>query len=448
MLKGIFLILLVFSVSSSASAGCRSSLFSIISHNTTNQSYSALGTGEETSRNVVETKALIRGEEIFHKAGQLMLKAQKNIYMQTWRFDHRSFPARAFAAYLEELSKRMGQQKRKNPVDVWMLINVTDLQNLVQEKKEIDYFVKHLNISPKYIRIHVGIYDAKTLAASHTKSISVDHKSAVVMGANMSDNYNGRGFFDLGFVVHGEVVHSIDKDFVQIWHSYVKDADMPSLKLPRVSGTAASSCMPVLFTRNTAYPGFTRKPQKSSINRAMLVSAISAEKTIDILTPNLNSKTFIHQIKEAIKEGVKVRVILSKYFEATKQNFPTRGGDNVANVTKLYRSLGTFASRPYLCSRLQIKWYSEDGVNALEKAKAPNSHAKFMVVDGRVTYFGSANMDNQSWNNSRELGLFVGSQAKSSAWLKQIYNPVFNRAIDVQECGGPEEPKPHNNNDR
>ena len=51
-------------------------------------------------------------------------------------------------------------------------------------------------------------------------------------------------------------------------------------------------------------------------------------------------------------------------------------------------------------------------------------------------------MDNQSWVNSREIGLFVDANNEVRKWTKSVFEPRFNRAIDVQECGGPAEPKP------
>ncbi len=47
---------------------------------------------------------------------------------------------------------------------------------------------------------------------------------------------------------------------------------------------------------------------------------------------------------------------------------------------------------------------------------------------------GSANMDTQSWNFSREVNLVVDSSEVAGGWDAQAFQPSFGRAIVVDQC--------------
>ena len=169
------------------------------------------------------------------------------------------------------------------------------------------------------------------------------------------------------------------------------------------------------------------------MTHAFVQSVEHATKTIDIITPNLNVTEFMTALAQAAHRGVRVRIILSKRFTEMGQDLPTRGGNNFKSVSRLHKALQPYLGRR-VCDQLQIRWYSADGITAIEGTKVPSSHAKFMIVDDKITYFGSANMDNQSWVNSRELALFVDDRDLGTRWRRGIFDKVFNRSIKVDQC--------------
>lgn len=432
-------ILLTLIVQQAAWARCSSELFDELSVTTLNQSYPPLSSANLAFNNSVDTQALIRGRSIFSKAGELMLKARKHIYIQTWSFEGDSESAKIIAYYLQKLAAQKAKNKEKGPVQVWFMINITDLENMLVEKTKVDNYIKRYGLNNDHVKLNIGIFNARLLGANHAKSISIDERYAVITGANMTKYNNGIGFYDLGFVVKGDIVKAINHDFREIWNNLVtssfKFVTMDNLDELKLSDKS-KKCLPLLFARSQPHSAFTRKPQVNSTNTALLKSTRLASQTIDIITPSLNSTTFMESLAQALKRKVKIRVVLSKGYEAFNQNIITRGGDNLRNVARLYRSLGIYASRRYLCHYLDIRWYSEDGVKPVVGTKVPANHAKFMQVDGQVTYFGSVNMDNQSWNNSREIALFLDSTVHARHYQQSIFNPVFNRAIKVEECSG------------
>ncbi|MCP4185097.1 MAG: phosphatidylserine/phosphatidylglycerophosphate/cardiolipin synthase family protein [Hyphomicrobiales bacterium] len=435
-----FLVFIVgFSVLSiSAEAGsCQSDLFSSIARTTAELNYPEMAVGSVNHKNSVNNKVLMGVNEIFSKAGQLMQDAQSNIYVQTWNFDRNSTLAKSFALDLVKLSQRRRRRGAKNPVHVWVMINIIGFQVAEFEKKATEKFFNEHHLNNEFTQIHVGIFVSRFLGANHAKTISIDDKVAVVTGANLSQKASNPNQFDLGLVVRGQIVHEINRDFARVWHRYIDNNQAaPELEKQRLSARVARNCLPIMFTRSEVYSYLSSTIQHSSINQALLNSVREAKTSIDIMTPNLNVKIFRKVIKEAVEANVKIRVILSKGYLAFLQNLPSRGGDNSINVARLYHSLsGTLPKETY-CNRLQIRWYSKENLKTMKRWNAPANHAKFMVVDGRVSYFGSANMDNQSWVNSREIGLFIDNRQRAQNWLKQVFEPAFSKATIVKACRG------------
>lgn len=416
-----------------AQAQCQSQLFQKMNQDVLLHHYDPLATGETSYDNRIGSKVYIGSKQIFVAAKELIENAKQQILYQTWNFDYDSLPATLLASAFQNLAKNRAKAKAKKPIDVWLIINVTGLQSYRKERQGIIDFIEKHKLNNQYVQIRAGIYRANLLGANHVKNIIVDNKYGLVTGANTSNLFNDDGLFDAGFVVSGSSTNSMSKDFIQIWRTRFPDHAGPAL-LPIVK---VDVCLPVLFTRNDSFPNFSTRVQSSSINWALINSVEMAENEINIFTPSLNVTEFISSIERAVKRGLTVKLILSKEYESFMQSLPTRGGTNIENIEEIFSRLDKSIDRKRLCQLLQIKWYSANGVNPALKSKGPNSHVKFMSVDNQVSYIGSSNMDRQSWVNSREIGLFIDSSHLASEWNKQLFNPAFQRGIDIEECGGP-----------
>ena len=57
-----------------------------------------------------------------------------------------------------------------------------------------------------------------------------------------------------------------------------------------------------------------------------------------------------------------------------------------------------------------------------------------MLIDEKISFFGSANMDNQSWVNSREISLFVDNEKLSKKWTRDFFDPIFERSVLAVSC--------------
>ncbi|MCB0379148.1 MAG: phosphatidylserine/phosphatidylglycerophosphate/cardiolipin synthase family protein [Bdellovibrionales bacterium] len=433
------LILAILISSQGTWGACTSSLSNKIFRTVTQQKYTPGDDESLTQANRIRDKVYLRSREIFGEMSNLIGSAQDHVYVQTWRFDHDSQAAQYLARGIQKLTKNRQAQRAKRPVDFWLMVNVIATQSKREEIRKIEQYVSKYGLDNRYVRFHLGIFSADFLGANHAKSLVIDSQTAMVTGANLTNAFNGLGHFDVGFVVEGEAAQDLAKDFVQIWRSYVKNSESPKERSQLFKGSATGSCLPILFARKRPFSQMTKSTWSNSLNHSFLAAARSAKKSIDIITPSLNVREFKDVIKDAVKRGVKIRIVVDYAYEAFKQNIATRGGDNLSNIRSLYRSLGPYASRKYLCKVFPIRWYSENGKKRV-RGTAGNSHAKFMIVDNQITYTGSANMDVQSWVNSREIGLFIDSSSKAKKWKRSIFEPVFKRAIAIEECGGPKEP--------
>jgi phosphatidylserine/phosphatidylglycerophosphate/cardiolipin synthase-like enzyme len=81
-----------------------------------------------------------------------------------------------------------------------------------------------------------------------------------------------------------------------------------------------------------------------------------------------------------------------------------------------------------------VRWYSRAGATAVFGNGEYASHAKYSSIDDEVVVVGTANMDTQSWNNSREVNVVVDDAAVTQAWDAQLFDADFGRGIRTVQC--------------
>ena len=360
MSKHLTLILIVLS-SITTHAACRSHSFS--SWPSFSADYKAGADGKYTDRNWVDESIYTHSDGIFGKVHQLVVAAEKNVYLQTWTFHPKTKPALYLADAIRKLHARRVRERKTGVVHIWMMLNIISLQNHENQKNKLQKYIQDNGLDLEGIEIHVGFFKAKLLGANHVKTVSVDHKVALITGANFSPANNKKGFFDLGFIVKGDVLKNIDYDFVQTWISYLDNIDQPKA-WGHSTRHNVSSCTPIYLTRNKAFPNFTTKTQKSSMTDGLLESIRHARKNIEIITPNLNVTVLLNELGKAVLRGVKVRIILSKGFSDFSEDLPTRGGKNAITIKRIHRGLLKHTTQEEICKGLRIHWYGLDGQSA------------------------------------------------------------------------------------
>src|SRR5690606_22264670 len=148
----------------------------------------------------------------------------------------------------------------------------------------------------------------------------------------------------------------------------------------------------------------------------------AARSHIRIQTPNLNDDAAKAGLVDAVKRGVRVEIVLSKGFNDLTEQAPGQGGTNEENVAMLHEELAA-AGVTDICNKLQIRWYSRDGLYPIVGNGIYASHAKYMSIDDTVVIVGTANMDTQSWNNSREVNIVVDDAVTTRAWDATLFLP-------------------------
>ena len=61
----------------------------------------------------------------------------------------------------------------------------------------------------------------------------------------------------------------------------------------------------------------------------------------------------------------------------------------------------------YQSGKLQIRWFSYDGVNVLEGRGKNANHGKAIFIDGHISIIGSYNFTTQSTIHSAELSILI-----------------------------------------
>lgn len=398
-----------------------------------------------TSKNAVDDKPLLRGPEIFPAMRRMIASARQEVDLQTFVWDSDSDAGREIIAGLADLARRHEAQGGQ-PVLVRMLVDVTDIAGGTW--KQAAQFSRSVEAvaAPEHLKVEVASFHHFALGNLHSKTLVVDHRSAIVTGANVQKSHDyADPWFDSGYVVHGEVAHALREDFD---FSYRKgkrwlcggqerhdDCEGPTrLERPEATPTLdpelEGACLPILVTTRANDQNPLANRTNNTQDEAFLAAIGAAQRLIRIHTPNLNDDALKKALIQAMVERpeLSVELVLSRKFNEREMNLPGQGGGNEENADKLFEALSR-AHVPNRCERLRVRWYSHDGVSPVDGNGAHASHAKYASFDGQVAIVGSANMDTQAWNFSKETNIAVDSAEVVAAWDRDMFGASFARAI-------------------
>lgn len=434
-----------------------------------------------TRENIFDRKAYIRGPAIFKAHRRLIAEAQEEVLLQTYIWESNSASAREIMEGLRDL--QVNRQKNcancRERVVVRILANygptLTDiLANVTGGEKAVDYgkdardAISAMNLDPKYLDIQVLTYQHKAFGTNHVKTMVVDGQIAMVTGAN-AQRFNDPdiNWYDVAYMMGGAVARGLRIDlinnFVRAGVGTEKDGNTElskGLGIPynKTFGTIypVAKMMEQPFVDPMGIPaviagrngnGVPSASNNNAQNRAFQAVFQGAQKWIRLQTPNLNDDAAIRGLGAAVRRGVKVEMVLSKLFNCKSESLPGQGGQNEMGALRFIRE---FAAPAPQGSLHDIRWFAmlQDGqpvrvVDNVEGKKPEdrpnNSHAKFLAVDDEVAVIGSANMDTQSWNQSRELNVLVFHPEVTKAWQEQVFTANFAIAkavtpVEVQEA--------------
>ena len=407
-----------------------------------------------TARNVVDPKLYRDGPEIFPRMADLIRGATSDIALQTYVWEDWSDSAATIVQGIVDLHDSLQADPPAQPVRLRMLLDVSDL-GVGSKSSYVDALVETLEaraFDPDLLAWEVGGYHHKLLGNLHVKTLVVDGTRALIAGANPQEHHDQPApWRDAGFVVEGEVARGLLSDFDHAWTDDPArvhgrngapidkwDVDHEVRDLPD-----DGAFLPVMIaTRRRDWNPFGNRTDNPQ-DRAFMAAFDHAQSLVRVQTPNLNDDAAKKKLLSAARRGVAVQIVLAKGFNEASEDKPGQGNGNSTNVRELYQTLfaehaaGTLLHHP--CDVLQVRWHSSDGKTNVCGNGDYATHAKYASIDERVAIVGTANMDTQSWNNSREVNLVVDDAATTLSWDAGMFLYDFERGIPAKECAAPDD---------
>ncbi len=287
------------------------------------------------------------------------------------------------------------------------------------------HLVSRLQALYDFPNVTVGAWNTgiDPLNVDHVKQTVVDGSRALVLDANLQPNADpvgsspgALGWFQLGFLVEGQVALGLRADAVAAWQT-----TYPSQKLPAAPAapTVAACTRTVLLGRQSG-AGTT-----SSADRGYAALLGGAKQALHVMSPNLNDAMALSALAAATASA-DVEIVLSEGFNDETESLPLQGGTNETNVPKL----AAMAKNP--CN-LHVRWFARTPGVAIDGNGVGTSHAKWASADGIAMILGSQNLDTQSWEHSRELSVLVDDPATTAAF-DGVFAGVWANGATAYEC--------------
>ena len=222
----------------------------------------------------------------------------------------------------------------------------------------------------------------------HRKLAIIDGRQAFLGGLNIADAYAGRldpphTFHDVGFSLQGSAVVPLLTLFIENW---TMEQGLPP-HLPPLEPVRRPAPGDARVTLISGGP----HQRRSAIRAAFRVAMAAAATELLIANPYfVPGPRIIRSLLRASRRGVKIRLLL-----------PARSD------VPLVRLVSRSSYQPLL----------EAGVEIFELERQL-LHAKLMLIDGKRTVLGSANLDQRSFHRNFEINAIIlsrrfGAQVKS-----------------------------------
>lgn len=279
----------------------------------------------------------------------------------------------------------------------------------------------------------------------HNKAFITDNSSAIIGGRNIGDEYfdarNTLNFIDLDLLTTGPIVNDITASFNDFWNSQWA-TPIESISKTRVLQSQVKTIRRKLKDRwhkakNTAYfhslrqADLTRKIVEREIDFVWAKARLFYDKPEKLCTDKPVATTHIGpQVMPLFNQASQELLIATPYFvpgTAGVHWFVNKHGQGV-NIHLLTNSLAaTDVAIVHAGYRKYRQPLIKAGINLselkptaspfrakhkywLQASSSASLHAKYMVVDRRFVFIGSANLDPRSEVLNTEIGIMVDSK--------------------------------------
>ena len=295
---------------------------------------------------------------------------------------------------------------------------------------------------------------------------------------------------DHGFVVSGEPALGLANEFYTLWHKNkgkiqgravelggnVKADEMypwderpyPKKEINSVieflKGNKVTG--PILVGNVGKDSDGRRRKKESTINpqnAAFRAIMKNAKSHINIASPSLNSLEFMELIVKALERGVDVNFLLSKNYQDFNKLYQEGGTnyDAVKWINKRWKKLKKRRVRTPINTLLDlwegllknpkgkkignftVTWFVTRGGNLSGRDVSKryrfttrfrekfwnHNHTKYLSADNQVSLVGSANIDEQSWYNSREANIVIDNYKVSKSWCEKAFKTDFLKGL-------------------
>lgn len=375
--------------------------------------------------NRVNPQLLIEGPQIFARAAALIEAAEEEVLIQTFHWAP-SQAADTIMAGLKALEARRRNAGAATPVRVRFVVDRNRiLKALRHTRRDLEANLRATRLDPRFVQVEVEAHTHWLYGALHSKLFVVDGRHALITGANVNDWAEApKTWYELGLVVHGPVVTGLRAEFAQLWKKK-RGSALPALQTAPLPATGPG--VPVLITSRKAQGNLFQDKDDNPASQSYFAALRNARSHVRILTPHLNDDDVRRELIACLRRGVRVELVLSKNFGVSRAKLPFQGGTNAKNLGRLYRRL---KAHPAALARFQVRWFSRDGQTPITTEER-NSHAKYMTCDDEVAIIGCSNLDEQSFNHSREVNLVIEDATLTRGFDQQAFLPVFGRSIPV-----------------
>ena len=227
----------------------------------------------------------------------------------------------------------------------------------------------------------------------HRKMAIIDGRLAFLGGFNVGDEYSGltespHRFYDVGLSISGSAVRELVSIFSETW--LIERGELPRFPVPTNNEDSQSIQH---GQGNVIIVSGGPLNRRSHIRSAFLFNIAAASEEILIATPYfIPGPRIIRSLLQAARRGVRVHLLL-----------PARSD------VPLVRLLGRSYYSVLLLKGIEIYEMEHEIL-----------HAKVMLIDGKQTVIGSANIDQRSFHRNFEINFIIDDEA----FGRQI-QPVF-----------------------
>ncbi|WP_051616780.1 phospholipase D-like domain-containing protein [Mycoplasmopsis sturni] len=254
-------------------------------------------------------------------------------------------------------------------------------------------------------KIYYPFINAKSFSRNHQKIFIIDSKIVYTGGSNISDEYISLSpqfghWIDLNYRLVGPIVNRYTLNFLKTWHVVTKK------EVPKIEkylffdfyydlNNFENDVISVFDTPNTPH---------SEAELYWIKLFGSAQDTIEIVTPYFSiTESLKNSIIVALKSGVNITIYFS--------GLPDKKIVHSISLSQL-KELQVYGLNIRICSDVFV-------------------HSKIGLVDGKIAWTGSNNMDSRSMFSQYEsMDIFSGTSIK---YIRQIIDQYHKISIDIND---------------